>query len=837
MPLFTPPHQLRLFNHSTAVTFAFPPGGIHCPLSATFSFLVDHHSFRSLETFTLPLTFFTSCLDIYIVCRLHDYVLLLLFSILHFTMKATYALLVTGLASQQVAATWNFFDNYGTPNYSNNKCSEKQEGGFDWSDLNDGDSVGNYGDFDFSGGWKCANSFGKLDLLTKRTFGNKCIKNKVGKKQPASFGCNKRGFSISHMDISSEFDAELELHYTMQDGSICKQRGSCSAGGSTLKNTQCGGAKSVDIYLGSHHKGDQDSCEIGFHNIGFDCSPETPYTTPTPPEVPSTTSPAEYPTSTAESTPTPVPSTTPAEECGQYGGEGCGTTSVQRPTGGVCEGDNCYPASTPEASTSPSETPTPSADCGQYGGEGCNTPTETPTPEVPTSETLVETPTETPTETPVETPVETPSETPSETPVETPSETPIETPSETPVETPVETPTPDVPTSQVPASSPAPYTNTSAPAYTPPTEVPSSVVESTTATPPVESSATPECGYGQSCEESSAIVTSAVPSSTATPLPATSSEAPKPSSPSYPPVDITDSVPKCMNSWLQISAPGCKDNTDAKCYCVKPEFTKNVIDCLTARCGNDDDTRKALQYFIGICAEHIPENPKIVGDCPSYIPLNPTPSPPAVPTGGASAPVPGSSVPAAAESSSVAVPPTGGEGTPAPSVPAETPAPSAPAQYPAPSAPAEVPAPSAPAEYPAPSVPAGTPALTPIASTAPPAEQTPCTTITYGTTTLTVPQVHFTTEPSTPGSTPKQPVALVPGTAPPQTPATTTPAGGAVPPPYPTATTLGTATVPIASGTGGVRPSSPAEFTGAASPFSVVPHSALLGALLAFFAL
>ncbi|XP_014560499.1 hypothetical protein COCVIDRAFT_89027 [Bipolaris victoriae FI3] len=648
-------------------------------------------------------------------------------------MKTAFALLVTGLASQQVAATWNFFDNYGTPNYSNNKCSEKQQGGFNWSDLNDGDSVSNYGDFDFSGGWKCANSFGKLDSLTKRTFGNKCIKNTVGKKQPASFGCNKRGFSISHMDISSEFDAELELHYTMQDGSICKQRGSCSAGGSTLQNTQCGGAKSVDIYLGSHHKGDQDSCEIGFHNIGFDCSPETPYTTPTPPEVPSTTSPAEYPTSPAKETPTPVPSTTPADECGQYGGEGCGTTSVRRPTGGICEGGDCSPVSTPEASTSPSETPTPSADCGQY----------------------------------------------------------------------------DVPTSKMPASSPAPYTNTSAPAYTPPTQVPSSVVESTTATPPVESSATPECGYGQSCEESSAIVTSAIPSSTATPLPATSSEAPKPSSPSYPPVDITDSVPKCMNSWLQISAPGCKDNTDAKCYCVKPEFTKNVIDCLTARCGSDDDTRKALQYFIGICAEHIPQNPNIVGDCPSYIPLNPTPSPPAVPTGGASAPVPGSSVPAAAESSPVAIP----------------------------TAPAEVPAPSAPAEYPAPSVPAGTPALTPIASTAPPAEQTPCTTITYGTTTLTVPQVHFTTEPSTPGAPPKQPVALVPGTAPPQTPATTTPAGGAVPPPYPTATTLGTATVPIASSTGGVRPSAPAEFTGAASPFSMVPHSALFGALLAFFAL
>ncbi|USP73736.1 hypothetical protein yc1106_01010 [Curvularia clavata] len=650
-------------------------------------------------------------------------------------MKTTYALLVAGLASQQVAATWNFFDNYGTPNYSDNKCSDKQQGGFDWSDLNDGDSVGNYGDFDFSGGWKCSNSFGKRDVLTKRTFKSKCIKNTVSKQKPASFGCSKRGFSISHMDISAEFDAELELHYTMQDGSICKQRGSCSAGGSTLKNTQCGGAKSVQVYLGSHYQGSKESCEIGFHNIGFDCSPETPYTPPTPPKAPSTTSMVQYPSSPAEK-----PST-PANECGQYGGKDCNSKPVQTPTGGSCEGKDCYATSTPEASTSAVKTPTG----GSCEGGNCYA---TSTPEGSTS--------------------------------------------------PVEKPTSSAP--QVPVSSQAPYTNTTAPIYSPP-EIPSSVVKSSTVTPQpetssavvpptVESSAAPGCGYGQSCGQSSAVDSSVVPSSTGTPLPATSSPAPQPSSPSYPPADVTDSVPKCMNSWLQISAPGCKDNTDSKCYCVKPEFTKNVIDCLTARCGNDDETRKALQYFIGICAEHIPQNPQIVGDCPSYIPLNPTP---AAPTGGASVPVPASSAPAAAESSYVAVPPGGGASAP--------------------------------------------PTIT-IPVPAPPAEQTPCTTITYGTTTLTVPQVHFTTSPNTPGATPTQPVALVPGTAPAETPAATTtaPAGG-VGAPYPTPTTMGTATVPFGSGTGAIRPSSPAQFTGAASPLSAVPKGAMFGAVLALFAL
>ncbi|KAL1800447.1 hypothetical protein ACET3X_000789 [Alternaria dauci] len=727
-------------------------------------------------------------------------------------MKSTYALLVTGLAAQQAAAHWNFFDNYNTPKYSKNVCDDKQKSGFDWADLTDGQSVGNYGDFNFSGGWKCSNSFGKRDSMSKRTFGNKCIKNTVRKDKPATFGCDQRGFSITHMDVSSEFDAEIELHYKMEDGSLCKHYTSCSAGGSTLQNTQCGGAKSVEIYLGSHYEGEKDSCEIGFHNIGFDCNAETPYTTPSPPEVPSTSS--EVVSSTIIES-----STAPASSAI--------SSAVETPA-----------SSTVETLTSSSavETPATSAnECGQYG-EACNTPIETP------------------------------------------------------------------------LSSTAPFTNSSMPAYTAPAssavEIESSSIVEVSSTPvsiPSISTATPQpesstaevpstsqssvaagCGYGESCEQSSivessivasstaassavvssAVVTSAIPSS-GTPLPATSSAAPQPSSPSYPPVDITDSVPKCMNSWLQISAPDCKDNTDSSCYCLKPEFTKNVIDCISARCGSDDETSKALQYFIGICAEHVPQNPSIVEDCPSYIPLNPTP---AAPSGGASTGVASSSeVPEAAESSSIVAPPAGGESSAAPSAPASSaPAPSAPAS----SAPAQDTSsaygPGYPGETPAvptqgtTTVPAGeTPAITTAVSSATmtqivgtttpapetpgaetPAEQTPCTTITFGTTTLTVPQVHFTTQTNSAGANPTEPVALVPGTAEPaQTPAATTPAAGGAP--YPIPSTMGTATVPMgtATGTGAIRPSSPAEFTGAASPFTMVPKGALFGAVLAFFAL
>ncbi|KAF1837327.1 hypothetical protein BDW02DRAFT_628069 [Decorospora gaudefroyi] len=670
-------------------------------------------------------------------------------------MKTTYALLITGLAAQNVAATWNFFENFATPKYSKNECSDGQKTGFDWADLQDGAKVDNYGDFSFSSGWTCANSFGKRDALSKRSFGNKCIKNKVSKAKPASFGCDKRGFSITHMDVSAEFDAELELHYKMGDGSICKQMSSCSAGGSTLQNTQCGGAKSVEVYLGSHHKGNQEACEIGFHNIGFDCDSETSYTTPALPSIPSTSA-------IVESSAPPASSTASS-----------------------CNGEDCNAQTTPPAVETPA---TSASECDQYGG-GCNTAVETPTPEIPASPL--------------------PPFTNSSMPAYTP-------PQVTPPTIESSTVTPEASTS----ASVAPPTEESSAAcgYGQPCGESTVVESSTVVVPPTSesSAAAPSCGYGQSCDGSTDVASS-MASSAGNPIPATSTVVSEPPTPTYTPVDITDVVPKCMNSWLQISASGCKDNTDSKCYCVKSEFTKNVIDCISARCGSDEDTSVALQYFIGICAEHIPENPNIVGDCPSYIPLNPTPE--ATPTGGASsspapeAPVSSSEVDTpAAPSSDASYPVTGGVTT------------------------------TAAIETPVASTGGVTEGITTTAVGETPATKTPCTTITYGTTTLTVPQVHFTTQITSTGASaganPTEPIALVPGTEPAETPAATTSPGVAAPP-YPIPSTLGTAPMPIgtATGTGAVRPSSPPQFTGAASPFSVVPQHALLGAALAFFAL
>jgi len=154
----------------------------------------------------------------------------------------------------------------------------------------------------------------------------------------------------------------------------------------------------------------------------------------------------------------------------------------------------------------------------------------------------------------------------------------------------------------------------------------------------------------------------------------------------------------------------CKDNTDSACYCKIPNFTDNVLACVAAR-GTEQEQTEAVQYFIGICAPAIPENPGIVTNCPSQIPINPT-SPPAPPA--PSAPAPGN--------------PTGGPAPPA----------------------------------------------TTVAPVGPPPSY-PVTTIEVGSSTYTVPQVGFTTEaPGAPGANPTEPVALYPGVTPAPAPATTT---------------------------------------------------------------
>jgi len=268
-------------------------------------------------------------------------------------MKAVYALLA-GLTAH--AAAWDYnAQPYNSPIYANNECSDKQKNGFDWSELKDGQSNFQYNEFDFSKGWKCSNTFGKRQVFSARSYQNRVITNKCSKTQPASFGSDKKkyGFSISTIQLTSEYDAEVDLHYTMVDGSKCKQLAvPCKKAGSTITNTQCGGAKKVEVYLGSGYTGKEKECKIGLHNIGFECNAPQKYNEPAPPTAGAyniASSPPLYtpPASSSKAQSSAAVSTPVSAYCNEGYGQGC--TSAETSS-----------AKTSTAVTTPVQTPSSS---------------------------------------------------------------------------------------------------------------------------------------------------------------------------------------------------------------------------------------------------------------------------------------------------------------------------------------------------------------------------------------------------------------------------------------------------------------------------------------------
>ncbi|KAG9961825.1 hypothetical protein KCU61_g5269, partial [Aureobasidium melanogenum] len=200
-------------------------------------------------------------------------------------------LLVAGLAAQQASAHFPWAIDAGkfsTCSNTDTQCSEQQHQGYDWTGLNIGNPVTSYGANTFSGGWTCNSIKSKRDELTKRTFNNKCVSGKLpawGSSGSSSnngagslsIGCSgeKNKFSISEMHISSTYDTHVDCHYNMPDGSVCKQNVPCSAGGSIVKNTQCGGAISVSFSHGKPSSGsttsDKGDCNLNIHSVGFAC--------------------------------------------------------------------------------------------------------------------------------------------------------------------------------------------------------------------------------------------------------------------------------------------------------------------------------------------------------------------------------------------------------------------------------------------------------------------------------------------------------------------------------------------------------------------------------------
>ncbi len=112
-------------------------------------------------------------------------------------------------------------------------------------------------------------------------------------------------------------------------------------------------------------------------------------------------------------------------------------------------------------------------------------------------------------------------------------------------------------------------------------------------------------------------------------------------SPAPAPVPAPAVLPRCLNTWMYVTQ--CKNNADSNCYCVLPEFTDSIIDCVEAWGVSKEEIQSALSYLAGICAPQVPSNPAVITHIPSTITLLPTPAAttPVATTSTVSATIPG----------------------------------------------------------------------------------------------------------------------------------------------------------------------------------------------------
>ncbi|KAI0188500.1 adhesin protein Mad1 [Xylaria flabelliformis] len=308
-------------------------------------------------------------------------------------MKNTLALVALAAGLSQVTATgFHNAPSFSCPDNSDNTCTPDMSKGFDWSDLNFG-NFGSYKGFTYTG-YQCSQKFGKRDELTGRSFQSKCITGKAttDKNSSPKISCDKsKGVektSIREFQVTPEFDCDLEFHYTMPDGSTCKHRDSCKSSGTTVKNTQCGGATDVTIVYPQQPDKPKDTCDYGIHSIGFDCEgpkPTKQHTYPVnTPTYPVNTYPVNTPTyavsspSSSVSTPASTPSFPPTTS----GPFTFPSYTVSTPTSTPAEStpaESTPAESTPAESTPAESTPAESTPAESTPVETSSTPAESST--------------------------------------------------------------------------------------------------------------------------------------------------------------------------------------------------------------------------------------------------------------------------------------------------------------------------------------------------------------------------------------------------------------------------------------------------------------------------
>ncbi|KAF3916160.1 hypothetical protein AA313_de0204621 [Arthrobotrys entomopaga] len=498
-------------------------------------------------------------------------------------MKGTFQLLGAFAAAHVVSATnyeWNKpfagSNQFTPPAYCNNKCTSKQATGYDFSDAPLG-NLPKYDDFGFTG-YTCKQS--KLQRRTGGGSGSKCASSHI---EPKNYGneisCSKE-FSVHEIHISVEFESVVELTYGMPDGSSCKQVSKCGTEITPIKNTQCGGAKSVKCRIHESSK-NQKKCGFNVHHVNFYCNDNTGTTSPAAPATTApvdttsictdytctatTTAPAAVDTTSVCTDYTCTAGTTAAVDttsvCTDYTCTAAGTTTAAVDTTSVCTDYTCT-----ATTTAPAVVDTTSV-CTDYTCTATTTaPAAVDTTSVCTDYTCTAGTTAA---------------------VDTSSVCTDYTCTAASVAT------------SAPCTD---YSCTGAPTgtdvYVQPTTTANAYV------PPMNNTSVP---YVQ-------------PTDTDT-LPPSGTDV-YTTMPSVPvETSCPQVLPQCMQVWTKITQ--CIDSGDVKCLCPNAEYIQNVASCVEAWGSDDSEVAKALEYMQGLCADHIPSNPAIVTCVPTYVSLPP----------------------------------------------------------------------------------------------------------------------------------------------------------------------------------------------------------------------
>lgn len=592
-------------------------------------------------------------------------------------MKSTLALALAAAGISQVSASFLNAASYSCPSNTDNQCTDKQSAGLDFTDLDDG-SVGNYAGFQWSG-FTCQSSFNKRDHLGKRTaVSSKCVSGHAStqKSSSPSFGCDSKSgvdkTSVGEFHVYPEFDCDLEFHYDMPDGSTCKHRSACSSSGTVVKNSQCGGAKNVTIVYPSQPAIPKETCSFAVPSISFSCGSASSTKVYSTKITSSTSKPATFTTSSkAESTHTysvskPVESTSSTHASST-------TSPVTATAGSSSSYSQITPTTTSSAVVSSSTSKVESSSQVESSSskvESSSSKVESSSSKVESS-TKVESTTEVESSTKVEsstTKVET--ETSSTYKQETTSAVvssasaskttssaneattyPAGSASSSVATVPSASSATEVTTftsvtsylststvlstrvstiiscapevTNCPASSGAVVTTEIIEVST--TICPVTETQTFTSSKPVETKPTTAVGttaVGTTVETSSNAAetkpSSAVGSTTIVKGSSTVvvSSSTSPSAP-VETLPCPAVVPSCLNTWL--FAVGCKDNSDASCYCPDSQFVENVFTCIYAHGESDEQISEAVNYFQGICGNYAGSNPGIATAVPTYV--------------------------------------------------------------------------------------------------------------------------------------------------------------------------------------------------------------------------